>query len=119
MLAYVDASVWIACMEGTSNYQSIIVDQMEALQKNGWEFAISFAVMMEALHKPYRNQDGKLLEMYHKLFSQTVILCNYTKLFEDGLILMQLENVKGYGCYPCCIGKASQLRRIRLYGFTL
>lgn len=82
MLAYVDTSIWIAYIEGPLVYQKAIEHHLVQMKQAGWKLCVSKAVIMEALYKPYRDQNNTLINAYSRLFSKMQILPNYTNLFE-------------------------------------
>jgi len=94
VLAYVDASVWITRVEGFSTYKNTIETCLDELKLTGWQFCASQAVMIETLHKHYRDNNQALLTVYTELFKKTKILPNYSKLFDDALQIVQNESLK-------------------------
>lgn len=94
MLAYVDASVWIARVEGEPYYKNIVEEKMDELTQKGWLFCISKAVMMEVFHKPYRNHNPELVSLYNEIFGNTKVLPGYSQMLEDGFNVMKIENLK-------------------------
>ncbi len=94
MLAYVDASVWIARTEGRPEFRNIIKSQLRELKQEGWRFCTSKAVMMETYYKPYRDNNQALVAAYTEIFGKTKILPNYSNLFTDALRTMRIETLK-------------------------
>jgi len=93
-LAYVDASVWIARIEGKPPYQSIVEERLQSLEKEGWTFCASELVKMEVFYKPYRNNDAVLIALYGEAFTHTKILRNYPILLKESLRVMRTERLK-------------------------
>ena len=94
MLAYVDASVWIAYTEGLPTYQNNIELYLDRLKTEGWHFGVSQAVMLETLYKPYREKNRHLIDIYVELFANSKFLPNYANLFDEALRIMKEESLK-------------------------
>ena len=94
MLAYVDASVWIARIEGLPVYQNIIESCLDELKLDGWEFCISPAVIMETLYKPLRQKNHEIVNLYLEMFGSVKTLQNYENLFDKGFQIMKSDSLK-------------------------
>ncbi len=94
MLAYVDASVWIARVEGKPDYKTTVEERLDGLTRDGWRFCVSKAVLMETFYKPYREKEHALVSVYNELFSKAKMLHDYANLLEDGLRIMKAEHLK-------------------------
>lgn len=102
--AYVDSSVWIALMEGLPATRNLIYRQLEQLEEQ-WVFYASEIVLMEVLHKPYRESQTELLDVYAVLFEQETLFDNYSALLADGLQIVQSESLKALDAMHLAIAR--------------
>ena len=123
-LAYVDTCVWIARIEGLSNYRVIIEKELNRLLQEGWTFCLSDAVRLEALARPSMQHQDDLIQIYHQLFSAMRDLKGYAGVLKEALVVSHAEGLKAmdaihvtiaqyYGCQRF-ISTDLDFRRLKL-----
>ncbi len=93
-LAYIDASVWIAQVEGIEAYQQITRNELKKLRKKQWIPCISEAVVLETLCKPYQENNQTLIDTYNTIFKTMARFKLYDSLFQDALNQCSKEKLK-------------------------
>lgn len=89
--AYIDSCVWITRIEGLPIYRKTINKVMKKLRIDGWSFCVSEAVLLEALQKPYRENNEIIINIYDRLFKQTKILKGFRDVFKNALMITKTE----------------------------
>ena len=93
-LAYIDASIWIAQVEGIPAYQQITRNMLRNLRKDKWLPCISEVVVLETLCKPYQENNQILIAAYNTIFDNITKLKVFDEIFKDALLFTQKENLK-------------------------
>jgi len=94
-LAYIDSCVWIARVEGLSEYKNIIDANLQTLAEEGWMFCTSDAVALEVLTKPLKENQDNLAQIYRGLFQKMRTIKIFPAVFKNALLLTTAENLKG------------------------
>jgi predicted nucleic acid-binding protein len=94
-LAYIDACIWIAAIEGLAEYQATIDQQLRQLTETGWTLCISELVSFEVLAKPMQQDQADLVEQYTRLLETLRMLPTYVNVFKDALYVSCTEGLKG------------------------
>lgn len=93
-LAYIDASVWIAQVEGIPAYQQVTLSALRELRRDGWLPCISEVVILETLCKPYQEYNQALMATYNTIFGKMTEFKVFDTLIKDALLFTQTENLK-------------------------
>lgn len=94
-LAYIDACIWIASVEGLAEYQTTIDQQLRQLTETGWILCRSELVSFEVLAKPMRQNQADLVVQYTRLLETLRMLPTYVNVFKEALHISCAEGVKG------------------------
>ena len=110
-LAYVDACVWIALVEGADAYRKVLRTALATLSTDGWELCTSDAVLLEVLIRPMRNRNRGLSDSYRTLLGKTRWLTIPPTVFSDALTVSAREGLKAMDAVHCTIAMHHGCRR--------